>query len=66
MLIKTAVCEEAILCKQCSRYHAPNVDCTKVFTASDEPSVNGDMGESINRNSSDVTSFGAKGVSNEE
>jgi hypothetical protein len=32
MLVKTAVCENAIMCQKCSRYHAPNVDCAKVFT----------------------------------
>ena len=60
MLVKTAVCENAIMCQKCSRYHAPNVDCAKVFTISSDENV-----QSINKNLIDVTHSGAKGADDE-
>jgi hypothetical protein len=65
MLIKNAICEDATICSKCHSYHAPNVDCSRVFT---EESLSGhtDSKESINKNCSDVTSLCSKGVTNEK
>ena len=65
MLVKTAVCEDAVICQKCRKYHAPNVDCDKVFAVASDESLSSQVveGESINKNSdSDATNLGIKGV----
>jgi len=64
MLIKSGVCEMAILCTKCSRYHAPNIDCTRVHTAIEIDGHAQVHEESINKNESGDTSIGVKGVTN--